>query len=111
MTVTKAERSILNLLWKRSPRTLGEIISEIREEHNWSEHTITILLSRLMRKGAIVTEEAQGETEYASAISAEELGRSQQPSFWARMMDHEAFLLVNTKKPVGAGHRKGRMNS
>ncbi|MBQ9251746.1 MAG: BlaI/MecI/CopY family transcriptional regulator [Clostridia bacterium] len=54
MTVTKAERSILNLLWKRSPRTLGEIISGIREEHNWSEHTITILLSRLMRKGAIV---------------------------------------------------------
>ena len=53
MTISSAESVVMEALWKRSPLTSEAIIAEVGEANGWTEGTVKVLISRLLKKKAI----------------------------------------------------------
>lgn len=60
MNITVAESVVMKLLWARSPRPSEELVSELAPTQGWSETTTRTLLSRLVKKGMVAAEPAEG---------------------------------------------------
>lgn len=64
--IADSELTIMKVLWKNSPLTSAEILSQIEGNKN----TIKTLLQRLVTKGALTVEPIKGHTYlYAPAVS------------------------------------------
>ncbi|WP_297514016.1 BlaI/MecI/CopY family transcriptional regulator [uncultured Caulobacter sp.] len=57
--ISAAESVVMEALWKRSPLTSEAIMAEICEPQGWTEGTVKVLISRLLKKKAI-TAQAEG---------------------------------------------------
>ncbi|MEZ5709332.1 MAG: BlaI/MecI/CopY family transcriptional regulator [Blastomonas sp.] len=51
--ISDAEHAVMEVLWRRAPRTATEVADELAETRNWSLQTVKTLLSRLANKGAV----------------------------------------------------------
>ncbi|MET0307390.1 MAG: BlaI/MecI/CopY family transcriptional regulator [Sphingomonas sp.] len=70
--ITESEQAILQALWEREPLTAAELAERFGQERGWSVSTVKTLLSRLVAKGAIVTQEDGRRFLYRSAVPREE---------------------------------------
>ncbi|HJU08591.1 MAG TPA: BlaI/MecI/CopY family transcriptional regulator [Rhodanobacteraceae bacterium] len=51
--ISEAEREIMEVLWRRAPRSAEEILAEVGPRQRWQEGTVKSLLNRLLRKRAV----------------------------------------------------------
>lgn len=51
--ISDAEREVMEVLWRRSPRSAEEILAEVGPRQRWQEGTVKSLLNRLLRKRAV----------------------------------------------------------
>ena len=56
MRISEAESAVMELLWRRSPRSADEVVAALAKSHDWQEPTIKTLLNRLLNKGAIAAD-------------------------------------------------------
>jgi BlaI family transcriptional regulator, penicillinase repressor len=56
MAISEAEAVIMDVLWRKAPRTAEEILDEVGPAQNWQEGTVKSLLNRLLRKKAVHAE-------------------------------------------------------
>ncbi|HEY1052294.1 MAG TPA: BlaI/MecI/CopY family transcriptional regulator, partial [Prosthecobacter sp.] len=59
VAITEAEWAVMELLWEQAPRNSQEIAGLLEEGRGWKRATVLTLLTRLVAKGALMTE-AQG---------------------------------------------------
>ena len=57
MTISTAESKIMECLWRQSPRTAEDIVTEVAGPQGWTEATVKSLINRLLTKGAIAAEQ------------------------------------------------------
>ena len=38
------EWTLMNLLWEKAPRTIGDMVAALRDETGWSKATVNIML-------------------------------------------------------------------
>lgn len=70
--ISEAEHVVMEVLWREAPLSAAEVSARLDPQRDWSLPTVKTLLSRLLRKGALVHEE-QGRTYiYRPAISRED---------------------------------------
>jgi predicted transcriptional regulator len=53
MKISTAESVVMEALWRKSPRSAEEIVSEVAAANGWSEATVKTLINRLLKKAAI----------------------------------------------------------
>ena len=53
MKISSAESVVMEALWRKSPLTSEAIIAEVGEANGWTEGTVKVLISRLLKKKAI----------------------------------------------------------
>ncbi len=58
MTISTAESKIMEALWRQSPRTAEEIVTEVAGPQGWTEATVKSLINRLLTKRAIAAEQS-----------------------------------------------------
>ena len=51
--ISDAEATVMEVLWRSSPRSSEEVIAALADSTGWAEPTIKTLLNRLLNKGAI----------------------------------------------------------
>lgn len=56
MPISEAEAVVMEVLWRRAPRSAEEILAEAGPRQGWQEGTVKSLLNRLLRKNAIKAE-------------------------------------------------------
>jgi len=56
MSISAAESTVMEALWRRSPLTAEEIIAEVAGPNDWSEATVKTLLNRLLTKQVIAAD-------------------------------------------------------
>jgi predicted transcriptional regulator len=54
--ISEAEHAVMEALWEKSPLTAADVCEAVCGERGWSMPTVKTLLSRLVAKGAVVTE-------------------------------------------------------
>lgn len=81
ITLSEGEWKLMNLLWVDFPKSIMQMVADMKEETGWEKHTIIVMLKRLEEKGAVsyVTE---GRTKmYSPAVKQREVVRDETRRF------------------------------
>lgn len=93
--ISESEWSVMEALWESSPQTASELTKTLRPSMNWAENTVRTLLTRLIDKGALKTDEnASGTRTYLPAVKRESCVRAEGESFMQRIFGGAAKPLL-----------------
>jgi predicted transcriptional regulator len=94
MQISDAESLVMEVLWKRSPRSAEEVVAELAREQAWQEATIKTLLNRLLNKGAIRAEKEGRRYLYAPVLARADWVHGQSRSLLDRLFGGRVAPLV-----------------
>jgi BlaI family penicillinase repressor len=90
MQISDAEWIVMNLIWNGSPLEAAEVIDEIASDNGWSAATVKTMLHRLVRKGALATEQNGKKYLYTPAVRRDTCVRQASRSFLERVFGGDA---------------------
>lgn len=92
--ISDAESIVMEVLWRRSPRSAEEVIAELAREQHWQEPTIKTLLNRLLKKGALRADKDGRRYSYLPVLKREDWVHGQSRSLLNRLFDGRVAPLV-----------------
>ena len=96
ISISDGEWKVMNLLWDKSPRSLTELASELKDETGWTKATVNVMLNRLAAKNA-VSIGMQGRAKLCSPIiRREDAVKQEAKSALSRIRPSGIGLLVST---------------
>ena len=100
VTLTAAERNVMECLWEQYPRTGRELTEALEARCGWSRSTTLTLLSRLESKGAVGTGSAGKVKTFIPLVSREEAALRETEDLITRAYKGSLSLMVSafTKK-------------
>ena len=85
----------MDALWESSPQTASELARHLRPTTQWADNTVRTLLTRLVEKGALATDENASRTRtFTPAIKREACVRAESQSFLDRVFGGAAKPLL-----------------
>jgi BlaI family transcriptional regulator, penicillinase repressor len=85
-SLADAEWTVMEALWANAPQTASELTRHLRPATGWAENTVRTLLTRLMKKKALKTQEnTSGTRLFLPAFEREAYVRSESASFMDRI--------------------------
>lgn len=94
--LSDSEWLLMNALWDHSPRTITQLVEQLREDTGWSKHTVITMLSRLEAKGAVRHEEGERAKQFYPILDRATTQRQETRSFLSRLYGGSLKLMVNT---------------
>ncbi|UCF43212.1 MAG: BlaI/MecI/CopY family transcriptional regulator [Planctomycetota bacterium] len=82
--ISDAEWHVMQVLWKKSPLTVKEVIERLSKKTAWKSETIRTLVNRLTKKKAIGFEKKGRRHYFYPLLSQEECVKADADSFLAR---------------------------
>jgi predicted transcriptional regulator len=92
--ISSAESVVMDALWKRSPLTSEAIIAEVGEPNGWTEGTVKVLISRLLKKKAIAAEADGRRYQYSPLVSRNAYVQTESQGLLDRLFDGKLAPLV-----------------
>lgn len=92
--ISKSEWQIMNAVWEGQPITARAIIDAVGPANNWSPVTVRTFLHRLVKKGALKTEQDGNRYLYRSAIPRSKTVKQASRSFLASVFSGETGPLL-----------------
>ena len=97
LTLTHSEWNVLDCLWDRSPMTVMELVTALRERVGWAKSTTITTLRRMEDKG-LVRAEVRGRTRhYFPAVDRARAVRRETRSFLDRVYRGSVGLMVSAR--------------
>ena len=90
MQISDAEWVVMNLIWSSSPIEAAGVIDQIAADNGWSAATVKTMLHRLLRKGALATEQNGKKYVYTPAVRRDACVRQASRSFLDRVFGGDA---------------------
>ncbi|MPM22480.1 Penicillinase repressor [bioreactor metagenome] len=94
ITLSDGEWKLMNLLWEACPRTIGEMVSALKDDTGWSKGTIFIMLSRMADKGAVRFEQGARNKLYYPVLKREDAALRETESFLGKVYGGSFGLMV-----------------
>ena len=84
--ISESEWTVMEALWDCAPQTASEVAAVLKPDTGWAINTVRTLLTRLVGKGALSTNEnSLGVRQYSPALDREALVRAESQSFLDRV--------------------------
>ncbi len=90
MQISDAEWVVMNVVWSSSPIEATEVIECVAAANGWSAATVKTMLHRLVRKGALATEQVGKKYLYKPAVRRDVCVRLASRSFLDRVFGGQA---------------------
>ena len=94
--LSEGEWKLMKLLWKKAPRSIGELVEELREETSWSKTTVFVMLKRLVANGAVAVEESGRIHKYYPLLKQGEVIDGETDSFLLKVYDGSIGLMISS---------------
>lgn len=94
MQISDAEAVVMDVLWKRSPLSAGDVVASLSSRQDWQEATVKTLLNRLLKKGAIDAEKDGRRYLYAPVLQREAWVQGESESLLDRVFGGRVAPLV-----------------
>jgi predicted transcriptional regulator len=94
MKISSAESVIMEALWKRSPLPSEAIITEVGQPNGWTEGTVKVLISRLLKKKAIAAAVDGRRYLYSPLVSRQSYVETESQGLLDRLFDGRLAPLV-----------------
>src|SRR5258706_4425654 len=85
--ITDAEWDVMKVLWERGQAGAQEVTEALVVERNWRPQTVTTLLNRLVKKGAVAYVEEGRRFIYQPKVSRDAVVKAESRSFISRVFD------------------------
>ena len=92
--ISEAEATVMEVLWRGSPRSAEEVIAALAADTGWAEPTVKTLLNRLLNKGAISAEKDGRRYLYSPVLRREAWVQQQSEGLLARLFGGRVAPLV-----------------
>ena len=92
--ISDAESDVMQVLWRKAPRSAEEVIEALAATRDWQDATVKTLLNRLLNKGAIRAEKDGRRYLYAPRLSREDWIAGESESLLQRLFDGRVAPLV-----------------
>lgn len=96
VSLNNSEWCIMEALWHEQPKTLMQLVHEMKEKQGWSKSTTNTMLRRMQEKGYIRYEEGEKARLYCTNLKREEVVLKETKSFLKRTYGGSIGMLVNT---------------
>ncbi len=96
ISLNNSEWCIMESLWQEQPKTLMQLVYEMKEKQGWSKSTTSTMLRRMQEKGYIRYEEGQKARLYSTNLERETVVLKETTSFLDRTYGGSLGMLVNT---------------
>lgn len=94
--VTSKEWYVLKCLWEQYPKSLMELVTELKQEIGWSKSTCATMVRRMSEKGLIGYEE-KGKTKlFYPSVKKEEVTRQETNAFLRRIYNGSIGMMVSS---------------
>lgn len=94
MKVANTELTILQILWRESPLTIGQIIARAQDQTDWHENTIKTLVSRLYKKEMVGRAKDGKQFFYSPVIEQSQIITEASDSLLSRFFEGKLSPLV-----------------
>ena len=84
----------MELLWEKAPRASSEVCAALEKTRRWKRATVMTLLSRLISKGAVLTEGEGRRWQYLPAIPRERCVAQETRGFLDRLFKGALLPMV-----------------
>lgn len=85
--ISDSELKLLEVLWKESPLTVGQIIQRVQNNTEWHENTVKTLLTRLTKKQAVVRNKDGGRFFYQAHVEKDTLLAQETHGFLSKFFE------------------------
>lgn len=100
-TLSASEWKVMECLWAQ-PKTLMELVRELKERAGWAKSTVTTMVRRLEEKG-LITYETTGRTKlFHPALAREDAAAAEADSLLERAFQGSVGLLVSSLADRGS---------
>lgn len=94
--LSDGEWKLMKQLWECSPCTITRLVALLKDETNWSKHTVITMLGRLEKKGAILYEDGGKAKLFYPIVNESEVTIEETKGFLDKVYNGSISLLVNT---------------
>lgn len=92
--ISSAESLVMQVLWARGPLPADEIMAEVAGPQGWGEATVRTLITRLLKKKAIVSEREDGRVRYRPLISQADYLTGESQGLLDRLFDGQLAPMI-----------------
>lgn len=96
ISLNNSEWCIMEALWQSQPKTLMQLVHEMKEKQGWSKSTTNTLLRRMQEKGFVRHEDGEKARQYFTDVLREKVVLKETESFLKRAYGGSLGMLVNT---------------
>lgn len=96
ITLSDGEWKIMKLLWEEAPRTLMELVRELKPETEWSKNTVITMVKRLEAKEAVRHEEGERAKLFYPRIPKEKAAMEETRGFLNRVYEGSLSMMVHS---------------
>ena len=94
-SISESEWILMEALWESSPQTASELARNLRPTTQWADNTVRTLLTRLVEKGALTTNENASRTRtFVPLVTRETCVRAESQTFLDRVFGGAAKPLL-----------------
>jgi predicted transcriptional regulator len=94
MSISDAEREVIEILWEKSPLTADDIIEQVADKQDWGAATVKTLLNRLLKKSAIAAEKDGRRYLYRPVLERSDYVESQSQGLLDKLFEGRVGPLV-----------------
>ena len=94
--LSEGEWKIMKVLWRTSPRTIGQIVDALEQETGWTKTTVFVMLKRLIAKGVVRMDDSGRLQQYYPLIKRRDAALEETDSFLSRVYDGSIGMMVSS---------------
>lgn len=94
MQITDAESQVMDALWRRGPLTPDGLVEEVGPANGWARNTVRVLITRLVRKGALKGAKEEGTFLYRPLLKREDYVLSESQNLLDRLFEGKLAPMV-----------------
>lgn len=92
--LSDGEWKIMNLLWDKAPRTIGEMVDELKDDTGWSKSTIFMMLKRMLEREIVCVEDGGRRQQYYPLLEKKDTTLKAAKSFLSRVYNGSLGMMV-----------------
>lgn len=92
--LSDGEWKLMNLLWEKSPRTIAQMVTALKNDTAWTKATINIMLGRMMKKGAVRCDDSGRSKLFYPILKKEEAAICETENFLSKVYDGSLSMMI-----------------
>lgn len=99
VSLNNSEWEIMECLWEASPKTIVQMVKEMKERKNWAKSTTNTIIRRMEAKGVIAYEQGEKARLYYPKLNRDQVAADQAQTLLHKVFHGQIGLMLSALVP------------